>query len=472
MEGMRARVAIAVVLAGCSAAPADDAARPNDGMFKDFVDGKVDSAGHPFNARVTSAGDLCWGERTEDGVRVAWCEGPLDGAAQRGELAVSARLRVIGAGEGEVVTVRVAEENGTVTVEDTLTAERLRERGAWIDVSVAYWSDGQPRTVAVVPADGAEIELAYVEVFPRRFRLVLSPGSGVVADGEVITVETAPGDAIERVEIDGADVSERWRALAATGAITEVDTGFRTLHRVAAGALVADRGEVTQLRISAGSETARMELRRTPAPCQYEGAPGGVPVLVTGFQPVPADGWHDNVSEVAVRALRPSALRGARVMRLILPVEYDRAAAAVREVMARCAPAVVISFGQGGGAIALEETAYNLKDTGEVSGGVPDNRGVIAAALPIDTAAPAERSTSLPLAAIDRALRALGETPARSDDPGRYICNNVFFTTTGAIGGGKAGFIHLPYTTRFDAAARARWGAVAESAIQATLDAQ
>ena len=276
------------------------------------------------------------------------------------------------------------------------------------------------------------------------------------------------GCEVERVEVDGVDVSERWRALDEAGRVTRTETTFRALFEVAIGELMPGRGEISQLRVRAGGEVARMELRRAPAPCVYEGDPAATPVLVTGFQPFPANGWHDNVSEVAVRALRPERLRGVRVMRVILPVEYDRAAAAVADAIARCAPRAVVSFGQGGGAIALEETAYNLKDTGEVAGGVPDNRGVIAAALPIDPAAPAERATSLPLAAIDRALRALGEHPRRSDDPGRYICNNVFFTATGLSG--RAGFVHLPYTTRFDDAERARWGRVAEAIVAAVAD--
>jgi hypothetical protein len=33
-----------------------------------------------------------------------------------------------------------------------------------------------------------------------------------------------------------------------------------------------------------------------------------------------------------------------------------------------------------------------------------------------------------------------------------------------------AGFIHLPYTTSFDAAARERFGNIAQAAIQATVD--
>jgi pyroglutamyl-peptidase len=466
---MRAQLAIVVVgvTSACAAAPGDDAARPDDGpnhgMFKDFVDGKFDGAGHPLNARVTDAAELC----PEVG---APCEGPLDGTAQRGELVVNARVRVHDAGDGasEVLRVRITDAGGVVSVEDTITADRVRERGAWIDVAVAYWSDGQPRTIAITPAAGADVELAYVETFPRRFRLVLSPGSGVVADDERVTIELAKGEAIERVELDGVDVSDAWRALDEAGLVTRTETEFRVLHDVAVADLAPARGDVAQLRVRGGGEVARMELRRAAAPCTYEGDAGGVPVLVTGFQPFPADGWHENVAEVAVRNLRPSSLRGARVMRLVLPVEYDRAAAAVRDAIARCAPRAVVSFGQGGSAIALEETAYNLKDTGEVSGGVPDNRGVIAAALPIDPTAPAERATSLPLPAISRALRALGESPQLSDDPGRYICNNVVFTSTGLSP--RAGFVHLPYTTRFDAAERARWGRVAEAVVQSTID--
>jgi len=172
-----------------------------------------------------------------------------------------------------------------------------------------------------------------------------------------------------------------------------------------------------------------------------------------------------------VTAMVAAHVHGAQIMRLVLPVEYDLAAAAVADAIARCHPDVVISFGQGGDDLALEETAYNLQDTGEVAGGVPDNRGVIRAAVPIDASAPATRATRLPLDAIQPALEAIGETPQRSTDPGRYVCNNVMFADLGAIGAGRAGFIHLPYTTDFDDTVRARFGKVVETAIQAAVDA-
>jgi pyroglutamyl-peptidase len=171
-------------------------------------------------------------------------------------------------------------------------------------------------------------------------------------------------------------------------------------------------------------------------------------------------------------SMTPAALRNARVMRLVLPVEYDRAAAEIKEVIDRCQPAHVVSFGQGGSGIALEQVAYNLQDTGELSGGAPDNRGIIRAAAPISETAPATRDTLLPLDAIESALVALGEVPALSTDPGRYICNNVMFENIGKMEGrGRAGFIHLPYTTTFDTDARTRFGKIALAAVQATVDA-
>jgi pyroglutamyl-peptidase len=420
-------------LAACATevAPTDS---PNEGMFRDFVDGKFDGAGHPFNARVIDA-SACGGG----------CALALDGAAQRGELTVGVRARVHAI--DDALVMRIVDADGNVSAEERITADRVRSFGDWIDLPITYWSDGAPRTIEL-PA--GEIEYEYVETFPRRFGLVLSPGSGVLADDEPITIEVPLGEALDRVELDGVDVSAAFA--------DRTDTAFRTLY-TARGLGAGD------LRVRAAGEAARMQLLHAPASCAFEGDPAGAKVLVTGFQPFPADGWHDNVSEVAVRAIDPSRLRGVRVMRLILPVEYDRAAALVRDAIARCSPDAAISFGQGGGAIALEHTAYNLKDTGEVAGGVPDNRGVIAAALPIDPAAPATRATSLPLDRIEAALRAIGEHPEASDDPGRYICNNVFFVETGALA--RAGFIHLPYTTSFDTSARNRWGRVAETAVNA-----
>jgi pyroglutamyl-peptidase len=458
---------LVATLVACAAPAATS--DPNAGLLRDFLDGKFDGAGHPINARVTDAAVLC---PTIGSPLAGTCHGSLPGAEQSGSLVVSARIRVAGhATAGDVVTIALTDASGASLATDTLTVTRLRDDGAWIDLPLTWSSDGGAVDLAITPATGAFVELDYVEVFPQRFGLVLSPGSGVFGDGDDLTFELPPGRAIEHVEADGVDLTDTLTQLLADDLATTTTTSFRTLVDVSVADLIPDRGAITELKLRAGEDTARLQLRAAAADCTFEGDPSGTKVLVTGFQPFPADGTHDNVSGVAVTAMTPAHLHGARVMRLVLPVEYDRAAAAVADAIARCEPAVVISFGQGGGEIALEETAYNLQDTGEVSGGVPDNRGVIRAAVPIDPAAPATRATKLPLDAIQPAIEALGETPQRSTDPGRYVCNNVMFADLGAIGAGRAGFIHLPYTEAFDDAVRARFAKVVEAAIQAAVDA-
>jgi pyroglutamyl-peptidase len=468
-----AAVAASASLTGCATPSDEPTANPNDGLLRDFLDGKFDGAGHPLNARVTEAESICAGSRQDGAVRLASaCIGALAGSEQHGDLVASLRLRVRAhAATGTIVSAALLGDGDQVLATAALTAERLRD-ASWIDLPLAWSSSGGAVRVRVTPAAGAVVELDYIEVFPERFGLVASPGSGTYADSDTLVFEVPKSRKIDKLKLDGIDITARLASLSAEGKVTRTTTAFRTLVEVVVGDLAPDRKPTSELELRAGALAARMQIRSAETPCKFEGDPSGVKVLVTGFQPFPADGWHDNVSGVAVTSLDPSHLRGAQVMRVVMPVEYDRAAAQVTDIIARCGPRVVISFGQGGGAIALEEVAYNLQDTGEVAGGVPDNRGIIRAAVQIDPDAPATRDTLLPLDAIRAALEDLGESPQPSRDPGRYICNNVMFANVGAMESrGVGGFIHLPYTTQFDGATKARFGKIVEAAIQATVDA-
>jgi pyroglutamyl-peptidase len=477
----------AALLVGCTVPePGEDDPMlddPNAGLLRDFLDGKFDAAGHPLNARVTEAESLCpqAGVPHNGTIRLSGvgamgpmpCQGTIAGSEQTGDLVASLRISVRAyAASGTIVTATILGVDGEILASNALTTQRLRQASS-VDLPLAWSSNGRPVTVRVVPAAGAVIDLDYVEVFPERFGLVASPGSGIYRDDERLIFELPRSRKLDKVLLDKADITPRIAELLEAGKAKRTTTAFRSLIEVGIGDLAVERGDVSELELRAGALAARVQLRRDHATCNYEGDPNGIKVLVTGFQPFPADGWHDNVSEVAVTALDPSRLRRTRVMRVVMPVEYDRAAAQVTELIARCAPDAVIGFGQGGGAIALEEIAYNLQDTGEIAGGVPDNRGIIRAAAQIDPAAPATRETLLPLAAIAAALEDLGERPRYSRDPGRYICNNVMFANIGAMTsrGGIGGFIHLPYTVRFDAATTARFARIVEAAVQATVDA-
>jgi len=461
-------LALALVVAGCSAAPEADGPDPNAGLLRDLVpDGKFDAAGHPLNARVTRADVLCRGAGSVGAGGVVEltraCVGALAGAQQHGDLVASVRYRVVSDTAEVRFTLRSAA--GAVLVEESITGERVREAGEWADLPLAFASDGGAVTLEIAPSGATLLELAYVETFPQEFRLVLSPGSGVVGDDDQLTIELGKDARLPAVELDGRDISARLAALLAAGKVRDSATAYRRILTVRAGDLLADRGELSEILVSGAGGSARAQLLRTAPACSWEGNRNATArVLVTGFRAFPADAWHENVSEVAVRGLRPGQVRSGAVMRLILPVEFDRAAALVAETAKRCRATAIVSFGQGGSGLALEQTAYNLQDTSEVAGGVPDNRGIIAIARRIDPRGPASRASGLPLTAIERALRAIRQPSQRSRDPGRYICNNVFYVARGTLG--RAGFVHLPYTTSFTDQSRAHWAQVAETIVQ------
>ena len=461
-------LALAGVASACVDVPGDEVASdPNAGLLRDFQDGKFDSAGHPLNAKVIDAASTSCGAPLRGA-----CEIALPENATSYGITISARVRVRQApSSGRILTIEAVDAAGGALGDQQLTVDRLRATDYWFDLPLTLDGSGATRVVLDVAA-GATVDFQYLEVFPSRLDVVFAPGSGIYADGDRFTIELPKGKQVEALQADGVDVLPTLQRLLDEGKATRTTTEFRTIVDVGVGDLLPARGDVTELRVHSQGDTSRAQLRRTPQPCAFEGDPTGAKVVITGFQPFPADERHDNISGVAVRALDPSALRGAQVMRVILPVEYDRAAALVEDVIRRCQPSAVISFGQGGDAIALEETAYNLQDTGELATGAPDNRGVIRAATPILAGAEATRSTLLPLDAIKTELEAAGEQPQYSTDPGRYICNNVMFADVGAMAGhGRAGFIHLPYTTEFDAAARARWGNVVRIAVETAVSA-
>jgi pyroglutamyl-peptidase len=324
---------------------------------------------------------------------------------------------------------------------------------------------------AAAAAAAATTPATNTEAAAPRPRLVIAPGSGVFSDEDALAFELPPGGALEVLEAGGEALLPRLERLLEAGRATRAEVERGAVIEVRIGDLLPERGEIAMVRARTGGAAACVELRRAPAPERYEGGPGDTRVLVTGFQPFPAECEHENVSAVAVTALDPTAIRGARVMRLVLPVEYDRSAAAVREVIARCRPDIVISFGQGNASIALEEIAYNLQGALPLPRANPDNRGEIRSGAVIEPDGPAERAVRLPLGAIELALAALGEEPRRSRDPGRYICNDVLF---GALGTAvpRAGFIHLPRITEFTPASRARYGRLVAAAVQAVLDAR
>src|SRR5690606_34565740 len=108
---------------------------------------------------------------------------------QHGELVASLRLSVKESpASGPIVRAELLGAGGESLASDTLTVERLRQT-TWVDLPLAWHSDGGAVRLRVTTAPGAVIDLDYVEVFPRRFGLVVSPGSGTFTDSDRLVFE-------------------------------------------------------------------------------------------------------------------------------------------------------------------------------------------------------------------------------------------------------------------------------------------
>jgi pyroglutamyl-peptidase len=168
-----------------------------------------------------------------------------------------------------------------------------------------------------------------------------------------------------------------------------------------------------------------------------------MPILLTAFQPF--GGRTQNASALALIHLR-KIIPNLRTR--ILPVESVRAPAILKHTINLIQPSAIIMLGEAGDAqtIRLETTAWNEKTFR-----IPDIAGRIPSGIPIDPSAPDTLSSSLPLKAIHKNLQKLKIPASLSNDPGRYLCNQIFFTAINFLQSKHinipTGFIHLPLET-------------------------
>jgi pyroglutamyl-peptidase len=168
-------------------------------------------------------------------------------------------------------------------------------------------------------------------------------------------------------------------------------------------------------------------------------------VLVTGFEPFP--GAPVNPTEALVARLKdcPPTLPdlGAFAAEL-LPVDYGRIGQRLSEIGRAFAPDIAIHFGLAArcSGFRLERVARNAMASAK-----PDNSGTAPEDGPVCVGPPVLPST-LPLDALENALRAAGVPVEWSDDAGGYLCNVAMTLSLARACEGFApaisGFIHIP----------------------------
>jgi len=168
-------------------------------------------------------------------------------------------------------------------------------------------------------------------------------------------------------------------------------------------------------------------------------------VLVTAFGPF--GGRPCNASLLALRGLK-QALPGIRTR--VLPVDAELAPMRLRRAIRQLRPGILVMMGEAGGSreIRLESTAWNGLDFR-----IPDAAGRQPSGMPIREGAPGSLQASLPLQRLCDVLAEGGHPVTLSDDPGRYLCNQVFFEAMHALDRWSidcaAGFVHLPLETDY-----------------------
>ncbi len=171
-----------------------------------------------------------------------------------------------------------------------------------------------------------------------------------------------------------------------------------------------------------------------------------MPILVTAFGPF--DSRPENASSLALRALRTCC---PNIRTRILPVDAVIAPARLRQALRTIQPAALIMLGEAAGSkkIRLETTAWN-----ELDFKIPDIAGRKINSRLICPHSPASLSSTLPLEKIYQLLDAAGHEISYSDDPGRYLCNQLFFTALDYLKSQpiSAGFIHLPLARDYSTA--------------------
>lgn len=492
--------------AGCSSPEAEREANPSepgraprdqspDGLYHDFLDGKYDGAGHPLDAQVWEAERDCdahtgVGEQEGIGARPGehatgtLCAASSEPVGQgrfilnlRAMIAESADEGCFCGDEDPVFTVRLLDDAGEEKAKQIVVRGDFESPNVYRNVRVPVVHDAEGPVRFEITWNGAvAARLDYVELFRARRAVVVEPPSGVLEANTSFRVELLdpPEFAALRVSCDGVDRTGTLDTLIASGDAMRVDTDYRAQYTIPADPLLEDCPRPTRVmfQMVTGDHvraTSRVTAYAETHACSF--TDGTKRVLLTGFEPFPADSSRDNSSEYAVTHFNPSSVPGVSVMSIVLPVEFDTAAGMLRTAILACQPDVIIGFGQGRSTVDLETTAYNRKESATFSGGIPDNRGMVAEGSPIIEGATAELASGLPLDTIHAQLEAEGIAVDFSDDPGRYVCNNLFYRLmTEAQGTPRvAGFIHLPRIPYIESADAAMLQTVVQRAVEASV---
>ena len=130
--------------------------------------------------------------------------------------------------------------------------------------------------------------------------------------------------------------------------------------------------------------------------------------------------------------------------KLEIPTVFGLAAQRVMEKAEEVKPQVILCIGQAGGrsAVTPERIGVNIRDAR-----IPDNAGNQPRGNFCVPEGPAAYFATVPVMAMEEAIRAAGLPATVSNSAGAFVCNDVLYTLLHRYAGTdvKVGFIHVPY---------------------------
>lgn len=165
-------------------------------------------------------------------------------------------------------------------------------------------------------------------------------------------------------------------------------------------------------------------------------------ILITGFEPF--GNSSENSSWAVAERVAARGVNGVEVVAELLPVSFSRVAGALRSVMERHNPDIVIMLGQSSksSAIKLERVALNMMDSA-----MGDNDGYKPNEEVIYEGESGALFTSLPIKRLCSTMAGQGAEVKISNSAGLYVCNRLFYEALRMCKSDpslKALFIHLP----------------------------
>jgi len=171
-------------------------------------------------------------------------------------------------------------------------------------------------------------------------------------------------------------------------------------------------------------------------------------ILVTGFGSFPGVP-HNPCIDIINHIQSHSLYVAGNIQTLVLPVSYSQSTDVLDTAIAQWAPDGIIELGVSRRAegLKLESTAHNLRNAR-----IPDVDGIhcINQSITEDSPINSTKQSTLPLLDIVEGLTRMTENTVKvqhSTDPGRYVCNNIYWHTMQVYPQIPSVFVHIPMLT-------------------------